>query len=78
MPPPLEPFSKHDFNHLWKNKPPKLEVYILIRKLLERKVVQILKDASRRVQTPDKLIKVTHIKPSINEAKSLYFVNKNK
>jgi len=72
MPSPLEPFSKHDFNHLWKSKPPNLKVYILIRKLLERKVVQILKDASQRVKPPDKLIEVNHIKPSINEAKSLF------
>ena len=74
---PLEPFSKQDFNYLWKSKPPNLEVYLLTRKLLERKVVQILEDASRRVKTPDKLIKIAHIKSSITEAKNLYFINKN-
>ena len=73
---PLEPFSKHDFNYLWKSKPPKPEGYILIRKLLERKVVLILKDASQRVKTSDKLIQVAHVKPSIAEAKSLYLINK--
>ena len=73
---PLKPFSNDDFNHLWKSEPPKPEVYRIIRKLLERKEVQILKDASQRVKTPDKLIKVAHINPGIEEAKSLYFVNK--
>ena len=65
---PLAPFSKHDFNPLWKSGPPDLEVYLLIRKLLERKVVQILEDSSQRVQTPNKLIQVVHIK----QGKSLY------
>ena len=63
---PLAPFSKHDFNPLWKSGPPDLEVYLLIRKLLERKVVQILEDSSRRA--PNKLIQVVHIK----QAKRLY------
>ena len=65
---PLDPFSKHDFNRLWKSDPPNLEVYLLIRKLLERKVVQNLEDSSQRVQTPNKLIQVVHIK----QGKSLY------
>ena len=75
---PLKPFSNDDFNHLWKSEPPKPEVYRIIRKLLEKKVIQILKDASQRVKTPNKLIKVNHIKLIISEAKSLYFVSKDK
>ncbi len=74
---PLKPFSKHDFDHLWKSGPPRNEVYVVIRKLLEGKVVQLLEDASRRV-TADKVIKVKHVKLSIARAGSLYFVNKDK
>ena len=74
---PLEPFSKQDFDHLWKSGLPKNEVYVVIRKLLEGKVVQLLEDASRSV-TADKVIKVKHVKLSIARAGSLYFVNKDK
>ena len=77
MPSPLEPFSKHDFDHLWKSGPPKNEVYLVIRKLLEGKVVQLLEDASGRA-TADKVIKVKHIKLSIAKVGSLYFVNKDR
>ena len=77
MPSLLEPFSKHDFDHLWKSDLPKNEVYVVIRKLLEGKVVQLLEDASGRV-TADKVIKVKHIKLSIAKVGSLYFVNKDR
>ena len=58
MPSPIAPFTKHDFDHLWKSDPPKNEVYITIRKLLEGKIVQLLEDASHRVDTSDKIIKL--------------------
>ena len=75
---PIPPFTKHDFDHLWKSGPPKNDVYIVIRKLLEGKIVQLLEDASHRVDTADKIIKVKHLKPSISSVRNLYFVNKDK
>ena len=74
---PIYPFVKRDFDHLWKSGSPENEVYAIVRKLLEGKIVQILEDASCRVDTADKTIKVRHLKPSIALAGSLYFVNKD-
>ena len=74
---PIDPFVKADFEYLWKNSSPKDEVYVTLRKLLEGKLVQLLEDASRRVETADKIIKVKHLKPSIALAGNLYFVNKD-
>jgi len=77
MPSPIDPFVKADFEYLWKSGLPKNEVYVTLRKLLEGKLVQLLEDASRRVETADKIIKVKHLKPSIALAGNLYFVNKD-
>ena len=77
MPSPIAPFTKHDFDHLWKSDPPKNEVYITIRKLLEGKIVQLLEDASHRVDPVDKIIKVKHLRPSIASVGNLYFINKD-
>ncbi len=77
MPSPIAPFTKYDFDHLWKSEPPKTEVYVVIRKLLEGKIVQLLEDASHRVNAVDKIIKVKHLKSSILSAGNLYFVNKD-
>ena len=74
---PLEPFSKHDFDHLWKSGLPKNDVYVVLRKLLEGKVDQLLEDASSRVAA-DKVIKVKHIQLSIAKVGNLYFVNKDR
>ena len=74
MPSPIDPFAKQEFDHLWKSKSPENEVYAVVRKLLEGKIVQLLEEASRRVDT-DKTIKVNHLKPSIALAGNLYFVN---
>ncbi len=72
----LAPFSKADFDYLWKSGPPNPQVYGLIRRLLEGRLVQLLKDASRRVESPDKIIRVHHLTPSVRRAPDLYFVEK--
>ena len=74
---PIAPFVKADFEYLWKSGSPKNEVYVTLRKLLEGKLVQLLEDASHRVETADKIIKIKHLKPSIALAGNLYFVNKD-
>jgi hypothetical protein len=76
MPSPIDPFVKADFEYLWKNGAPKNEVYVVLRKLLEGRLVQLLEDASRRVDAADTTIKVRHLTPSATRAGNLYFVSK--